>query len=192
MTHQFNTKLMKVADEFADFDLLKPKAQPGPHIRTQETKSMFILTIQLNGYTHTNIKVEINEDGSRITIIGQKPFQDMLMVGGKVVQKDIEMRGFRKSFKVPQGVAFDQVNARFNEDDSELVIQMPKVTKGLVGAQTEELKTEEVRAEQTKLLKVYTKEELPEQETREVGRDDDQDEFSAISKKDDGERPQSP
>ncbi|KAI3820338.1 hypothetical protein L1987_07884 [Smallanthus sonchifolius] len=192
MALKFDTKLMKVADEFADFDLLKPKAQPRPHFHTQETEFMFILTIQLKGYTHTNIKVERNEDGSRITISGQKPFQDMIMVGGKVVQKDIEMRGFRKSFKVPQGVALDQVNARFNEDDSELVIQMPKATKGLVGAQIEELKTEEIRAEQTKLLKVYTKEELLEQETQEVERDDDQNEFSANSAEDDGEKPKPP
>lgn len=49
MTHKFDTKLMKVADEFADFDLLKPKAERGPQFLTQETESMFILTVQLKG-----------------------------------------------------------------------------------------------------------------------------------------------
>ncbi|KAK1406820.1 hypothetical protein QVD17_38428 [Tagetes erecta] len=191
MTNKFDTKLMKVADEFADFDLMKPKAEPVLHFHTQETESMFILTVQLKEYARKDIMIERNEDGSRITISGQKPFQDVLRVQGKVVKKDIEMRGFQKSFKVPRGVVFDQVLAYFDEDDSELVIQMPKVTKGLVGGQIEELNVEEVLSEPTNLLKVYTKEELLELERQQVRRDNGQDEFSANSKKDDDEKPKS-
>ncbi|KAK9080778.1 hypothetical protein SSX86_000536 [Deinandra increscens subsp. villosa] len=193
MTHKFDAELMQVADEFADFDLFKPKAQPAPHFDTQETESMFILTLQLKGYTRTNIKVERNEDWSRITISGEKPFQDMLMVGGKVLKKDIEMRGFQRSFKVPQGVIFDRIIVGFDEDDSKLVVRMPKATKGLTGARVEELKTKENQAEPTKVLQVYTEEELSEQEAREVGHDDnDQDERSANSKEDGDEKPKSP
>ncbi|KAL8215605.1 hypothetical protein R6Q57_022442 [Mikania cordata] len=176
MTLKFNTKLMKVADEFADFDVLKPKAQPDPHFDTRQTESMFILTFHLKGYTQANIKVslvEINGDGCGITISGQKPFQEMLMVGGRVVKKDIETRGFQKSFKVPKTVVLDQVNARFNKNESELVIRMPKATKGLIGDRLEELKAEEIRLEPAKVLHVYTNEELLEQETQEVRNDND-------------------
>ncbi|XP_076899100.1 uncharacterized protein LOC143552871 [Bidens hawaiensis] len=194
MTHQFNAKLGKVADEFADFDLFKPKPEPGPHLHTQETESMFIITVQLKGYTRTNINVESNEDGSIIKISGQKPFQDMLMVGGKVVKKDIEMRGFQKWFKVPQGVNFNRAKASFDEDDSELMIQMPKVTKGFVGATIEELKTEEIRAEPTISLQIYTNEELLneeilEQDTLNAGCDNDEDKVIADNSKEDGEKP---
>ncbi|KAD4386246.1 hypothetical protein R6Q59_009494 [Mikania micrantha] len=183
MALKFNTQLMKVADEFADFDVLKPKAQPDPHFDTQQTESMFILTVHLKGYTQANIKVslvEINGDGCGITISGQKPFQEMLMVGGRVVKKDIETRGFQNLFKVPKTVILGQVNARFNENESELVIRMPKATKGLIGDQLEELKAEETQLKPAKVLHIYTNEELLEQETQEVrngdvGKEDDND-----------------
>ncbi|KAF5807669.1 putative alpha crystallin/Hsp20 domain, HSP20-like chaperone [Helianthus annuus] len=189
MTLQSNTNLMKVADEFADFYplmLMPDEDQSGPHLHTQETESMFILTVELKGYTRSNIKVESNEDGNRIKISGQKPFQDMLIVGGRVVKKDIEMRGFQKWFEVPKGVIYNQVNAVFNEDDSELVIRMPKVTQGVTGAQVEELKTEEIQAEPTKLLQLCTNEELLEQEAHKVVYDNEDE------SKDDGEKPKSP
>ncbi|CAI9291575.1 unnamed protein product [Lactuca saligna] len=166
MALNIDKKLMKVADEFADFDLLKTKDQPGPHFRTQETESMFILSVQLQGYKRTHIKVERNKDGN-ITIHGEKPFQDTLMVGGKVIKKDIEMHGFRMPFIIPQGVVLDKVKARFNEDNSELVIRIPKATKGFIGIGIEELKTKEIPSESTELLHIYSNGELSEQEIEE-------------------------
>lgn len=126
------------------------------------------------GYTRTDINVELNDDGSVITVSGEKPVQDMLMVGGQVVKKDIEMRGFRKSFKVPQDVVLDKFNVRFNEDDLELVIRMPKASKGLTGVGIEELKTKEIKSEFTKPLQVYTKEELTEQEKEKERKQDEE------------------
>lgn len=164
---EMDTELMKVADEFACFGLLKPKDRFSPSFWTQETDSMFIINAQLKGYRRTNIKVERNEDGSRITVSGEKPVQDMLMIGGKVVKKNIEMQGFRKSFKILQGVVLDKIKVKFNEDDSKLMIQIPKATKGFMGVAIDELKTEEIPPESTKLLEVYTNGELSEQETGE-------------------------
>ncbi|KAL4565892.1 hypothetical protein LXL04_029998 [Taraxacum kok-saghyz] len=165
MELNFDTELMKVANEFANFDILKPKDRPGPHFRTQETDSIFILSVQLKDYRQVNLKVERNKDGSVITIHGEKPVQGILMIAGKVVKKDIEMHGFRKSFKVPQGVVLDKVKARFNEGKSELIIQIPKATKGFLGIQIEELNTKEIPSESTLLIPVYANGELSEQET---------------------------
>ncbi|KAI3689356.1 hypothetical protein L2E82_47311 [Cichorium intybus] len=171
MALNFDTNLMKIADEFSEFDLLKPKDRPGSHFRTQETDSVFILSVQLEGYKRTDIKVMKNKDGSIITICGEKPVQDMLMVGGKVIKKDIKIQRFGISFKVPQGVVLDKAKARFNEDVSGLIIRMPKATKGFMGMRIEELKTKESPTESTEFLPVYAvNEELSEQEN-----DDDQD-----------------
>ncbi|PWA71725.1 inactive protein RESTRICTED TEV MOVEMENT 2 [Artemisia annua] len=77
---------------------------------TQQTDSMFILTSHLKGYGRRDIKIEINEDGSSITISGEKPM----------------MRGFSKTFRIPKGVVLDKVKARFDQDESRLTIRMPK------------------------------------------------------------------
>lgn len=69
------------------------------------------------GYGRRDIKIEINEDGSRITISCEQ----------------LEMvRGFHKTFKIPEGVVLDKVKARFDQDESRLTIRMPKAVKGLV------------------------------------------------------------
>ncbi|XP_071694285.1 uncharacterized protein [Rutidosis leptorrhynchoides] len=195
MALKFDPKLMKVADEFADFDLLKPKSQPGPEFQSQETESNYIITVYLEGYRRTNINVERTEDGSRIIIKGGKPFQDMLNVAGKVVKKHVEMRGFQKSFRVPQGVVLNKIHARFDENDSKLVIRMPKATKGLIGAKIEELETEEIRTKSTKPIHVYTNEEISEQEDQKAENDNVQDVTNESQKEEvspDREQPKSP
>lgn len=60
MALNFDKKLMKVADEFADFDLLKTKDQPGPRFQTQETESMFILSVQLQGLYEVDMHKILN------------------------------------------------------------------------------------------------------------------------------------
>ncbi|KAI3762023.1 hypothetical protein L1987_52446 [Smallanthus sonchifolius] len=78
---------------------------------------MFILTSDLKkgGYGRKDIKIEINEDGSRMTISGEK--------------SNIQ---FHKTFIIPEGVVLDKVKARFDQDQSRLTIRMPKLVKGLV------------------------------------------------------------
>ncbi|KAF5779934.1 putative HSP20-like chaperone [Helianthus annuus] len=94
---------------------------------SHQTDSMFILTSDLKkgGYERKDIKIEINEDGSRMTISGEKP----------------NIRGFQKTFIIPEGVALDKVKARFDQDQSRLTIRMPKLVKGVVaGDGIQELK----------------------------------------------------
>ncbi|KAI7748660.1 hypothetical protein M8C21_031421 [Ambrosia artemisiifolia] len=94
---------------------------------SHQTDSMFILTSDLKkgGYERKDIKIEINEDGSRMTISGEKP----------------NMRGFQKTFIIPQGVALDKVKARFAQQESRLTIRMPKLVKVMVpGDGIQELK----------------------------------------------------
>lgn len=90
------------------------------------------------------MKIEINEDGTRIAISGEKPVQEMVMVGWIMYKKETEMRGFRKVFKIPDGVILDKINARFNEEESVLTISMPKAVKGIRGGGVEEVKEEQV------------------------------------------------
>ncbi|KAJ9562672.1 hypothetical protein OSB04_007832 [Centaurea solstitialis] len=184
-----DTELMKVADEFASFDLLKPKDRLSPAFSTQETHSMFIISAQLKGYSRRNIKVERNEDGSRITVIIEKPIQEILMVGGKVVKKNIDTQRFHNSFEIVHGVVLDKIKVAFNEDDSKLIIRIPKATKGFMGAAINELKTQEIPSEPTILLKVYTNEELSEQENQDTKDENDVVQHHFPSKEDASEEP---
>ncbi|XP_024969104.1 uncharacterized protein LOC112508654 [Cynara cardunculus var. scolymus] len=137
MDFKLGLKLKQVSDEL---DVLISKAESvDPLFTTQQTDSMFILTSHLKGYARSDIKIEINEDGSRITVSGEKPVQETLMVECEVVKKRVEMRGFRKTFKIPEGVVLDKVRARLDEDESRLVIRMPKAVHGIVGIGIQEL-----------------------------------------------------
>ncbi|XP_059631592.1 uncharacterized protein LOC132274351 [Cornus florida] len=110
-------------------------AADGPFFSSRETHTMFILTSPLKGYRRGNIKIEINEDGTRIEISGEMPVQEMM--------KEREMRGFRKAFRIPSGVDLDKIKARLNEEESILIISMPKLVKGvIVGGGIEEVKEE--------------------------------------------------
>ncbi|CAH1446114.1 unnamed protein product [Lactuca virosa] len=107
---------------------LHPKDETDPVFITQQTDSMFILKSHLKGYDRSNIKIEINEDGSRITISGKNP----------VSQEEI-IKGFQKTFTIPEGVVLDKVKARFDQDESRLIIRMPKSVHGIVGIGIQEL-----------------------------------------------------
>lgn len=127
-------KISKTIDDFtSSTDLLLAKDRSGPLFVSRETDSMFILTAHLKGYKREHVKIEINEDGTRIAISGEKPVRELGMAGWKMYSKGIEMRGFKKVFQIPGGVILDKINARFNEEESVLTISMPKAVKGLRG-----------------------------------------------------------
>lgn len=77
-------------------------------------------------------------------VSGEKPVQEMVMIGWVVYKKRVEIRGFRKVFKIPEGVVLDQIKAKFNEEESSLTIVMPKLKKGTHGVGIEEVQEEEV------------------------------------------------
>lgn len=87
------------------------------------------------------------------------------MVGWKVVKKGIEMRGFRKSFKIPNGVVLDKIKAKFNANESTLTISIPKHEKGEIsGLELEEIEEDEVLNGDSQSSKVRT-DEANERET---------------------------
>lgn len=106
------------------------------------------------GYRREQVKIDINEDGNRIAICGERPVQETTMVGWQVYKKDVEMRGFRKAFKIPDGVILDEIKAGFNQDESMLTITMKKATKGIKGVKVEEVKEETMIMENSESLQV--------------------------------------
>lgn len=92
------------------------------------------------GYNRRNIKIDINEDGSLIGISGEKQVQETVMVGWKMYKKEREIKGFKKVYRIPKGVILDMIEARFNDDESNLTITMPKKVKGISGTAIEEVK----------------------------------------------------
>ncbi|XP_028763864.1 microtubule-associated protein futsch isoform X2 [Neltuma alba] len=114
----------------------------GPVFVSTETRASFILTCYLKGYERNSFQIKISEDGKEISISGEKPIQEMLMMGRVILKKNVEVVGFRKAFKIPSGVVLDRIKAKFDEDESLLKIVMPKLVKGICGVQIEEVKQE--------------------------------------------------
>ncbi|GFS37520.1 hypothetical protein Acr_00g0052420 [Actinidia rufa] len=144
---------LKISKTIVDFtssaDLLISKDRSIAVFVSKETESMFILTAHLKveanaGYKREFIKIEINEDGTRIAVSCEKPVEEIVMVGWKVYKKETEIRGFKKAFKIPHGVILDQIKAKLDEEECILTISMPKSVKGMVGICVEEVKDDQV------------------------------------------------
>ncbi|KAE8100419.1 hypothetical protein FH972_018319 [Carpinus fangiana] len=131
-------------------DVRIAKDRAGPVFSSKEHDNMFILTAYLRGFKRENIEIKINEDGTRIMVGGEKPVQEMVMIGWMVYKKRVELRGFRKVFKIPDGVVLDRIKAKFDEEEAILTIVMPKREKGISGVRIEEVKEEEVERERGK------------------------------------------
>ncbi|KAL3504486.1 hypothetical protein ACH5RR_034327 [Cinchona calisaya] len=148
MALELGHKCTGVADEFSSAEFLFAKDHAGPVFISKETERSFILTAHLKGYKKQNIRIEINEDASRIIIRGEMAIQETEMVGWDPVigQKKTEMRRFVKAFKIPDGVILDKIKAKFNEYESIMTISMLKKEKGILGLSIEEEKEEHVHA----------------------------------------------
>ncbi|KAJ4965361.1 hypothetical protein NE237_017210 [Protea cynaroides] len=123
-------------------ELRVTKDRAGPLFLSRETETKFVLTAYLKGFKRERIKIMINEDGTQISISGEKSIQEMVMVKWIMYKKEAEIRGFRKVFWIPDGIILDRIKAKFNEEDSILTIFMPKKTKGIQGSEIEEVKQE--------------------------------------------------
>ncbi|PHU20087.1 hypothetical protein BC332_11238 [Capsicum chinense] len=143
MEMEMGLKLTRAADEFSSTEFQFAKDRAGPLFQSTETDKMFILTVHLKGYIQKNIKIDINEEGTIITIRGEKPIQETVLVGWKLIKKDVEIRKFSKAFKIPDGVILDKIKARFDEEKSILTVKMPKKVKGILGTEFVEVKEHE-------------------------------------------------
>ncbi|KAJ4700971.1 HSP20 domain-containing protein [Melia azedarach] len=127
-------------------DLRITMDQSGPVFVSKETETKFILIAHLTGFRKENIRIEINEDGSRIAISGRKPVQEMVLVGWIMQKREVEIRAFRKVFRIPNGVILDKIKANFNDESSDLTISMSKYMKGFCGFGIEEVEEEQMRS----------------------------------------------
>ncbi|XP_044476046.1 cilia- and flagella-associated protein 251-like [Mangifera indica] len=127
--------------KMADFRITKDSS--GPLFMSTETESKFILTGHLKGFRRENIDVEINEAGNRIAISGKKPVQEMVLTGWVLCRKEVEIRAFRKVFRIPERVKLGKIKAKLNDETSTLTIVMPKWEKGIRGIGIEEVNEEE-------------------------------------------------
>ncbi|CAN4116472.1 unnamed protein product [Withania somnifera] len=138
---EMGLKLTRVADELSSAEFQFAKDRADLLFQSTETDTLFILTVHLKGYTQENVKIDINEEGNIITIRGEKPVQETVMLGWKLIKKDVEIRKFSKAFKIPDGVILDKIKARFDEEKFILTVKMPKKVKGILGIEFEEVKT---------------------------------------------------
>ncbi|XP_028089786.1 titin homolog [Camellia sinensis] len=169
MELELGLKISRNVDDLTTANLVIAKDRAGPAFVSRETDTMFILTAHLKGYKREYIKIEINEDGTQIAINGEKPVQETVMVGWKVYKNEIEMRGFKKVFKIPDGVNLDKIKARFKEEESTLTISMPKLVKGISGIRVEEVEEVEAARASPESSRVTESEILQQEEYRKPG-----------------------
>ncbi|KAM1135938.1 hypothetical protein ACFX2B_033705 [Malus domestica] len=143
----------------ANFQIAKDRS--GPLFVSKETESMFILTGHLKGYRRERVYIDINEDGTQIGISGEKPVQEKVMSGWIMYKKEVEIRGFRKVFRIPDGVVLDRIKAKFNVHESSLTIVMPKSVKGIRGVGIEEVKEDEADTGKQQQKQPSAAEEVP-------------------------------
>ncbi|XP_050229433.1 uncharacterized protein LOC126678573 isoform X2 [Mercurialis annua] len=96
-----------------------------------------------NGFRRENIDIDINKDGNRIAISGKRVVQEMVLSGWIMHKKDVELRAFKKVFRIPDGIILDRIKAKFNDQESSLKIIMPKLVKGMTGFEIQEVTDEE-------------------------------------------------
>ncbi|KAJ4834171.1 hypothetical protein Tsubulata_004689 [Turnera subulata] len=145
MELELGLRITHTRDDITSFaDLRITKDHSGPVFLCRETEAMFILIAHLKGFRRENIDIEISEDGSRITISGMKPVQELVLMGLVMQKKDVELRAFKKTFRIPEGIILDRIKAKFKDEESTLTVIMPKLVKGIRGIGIEEVKEEEV------------------------------------------------
>ncbi|PRQ24699.1 putative HSP20-like chaperone [Rosa chinensis] len=162
MDLELGLEITKNADDHtssSDFRIAKEKS--GPVFISTETESAYILTAHLEGCRKEHVNIDINEDETQLGVAVEKPVQEKVMSGWSMNKKEGETRGFRKVFRIPDGVVLSRIKAKINEQDSTLRIFMPKVVKGFVGAGVEELKEEEVIIGQPQMTEAAS-DEVPE------------------------------
>ncbi|XP_027923065.1 titin homolog [Vigna unguiculata] len=152
MDLELGLKITKTRDDIASISKYR-LAKAGPVFQSRETNTAFILTAHLKGYKKNNINIKISEDGSKISVSGEKPVQNILMMGWLMHKKEVDVAGFNKVFRIPDGVKLDGIKAKYDEEEWIMNIIMPKLVKGICGVKIEEIKEEESdgrRSEQEK------------------------------------------
>ncbi|KAF5735350.1 hypothetical protein HS088_TW15G00852 [Tripterygium wilfordii] len=145
MEVELGLKITRTRDDITSLsDLRVSKDRNGPLFVSREIDAMFVLIAHLKDYRGDKIDIKISEDGSRIEIAGAKPVEETVLKRSILWDKNLELRIFKKVFRVPDGVVLDKIKAKFREEDSTLTIIMPKLVKGIVGSAIEEVKEEEV------------------------------------------------
>ncbi|KAM7507899.1 hypothetical protein LguiA_018352 [Lonicera macranthoides] len=137
------SEMNKVFSDFESAHHLMAKSTAGPDFSSRETDSMFILSAHLKGYRGEDIKVEIVKDWTILTISGEYPIKESVMVETKVIKKETTRRRFKKAFRIPPRVVLNQIKARFNKYESLLTISMPKSLKEHHGIVIEEVKADD-------------------------------------------------
>ncbi|KAK2996580.1 hypothetical protein RJ639_026508 [Escallonia herrerae] len=150
MEVELGFKLTKFIDDLAYADILIAKDGIFPIFLYRESDTMFILTCHLEGYRGKNIQIEIKEDGTRIEIRGEKATQEM-------ITEDWKVRGFRKTYKIPDGFVLEKIKAKFNEDKLNLTILMPKLIRG-TNVKIEEMREEECSKKSSESLQIVVEE----------------------------------
>ncbi|XP_074592160.1 uncharacterized protein LOC141847953 [Curcuma longa] len=117
-----------------------------------ESETVLVLLGHLPGYMQDKIETSINEVRQEICIsgVGDKASLDMAIGGRLRLKNELETNSFEKVFGIPNGVALDQIEVCFNEEDAILMILMPKSIN--IEGEVDETGTQEIGKEDEALV----------------------------------------
>ncbi|RDX74460.1 17.6 kDa class I heat shock protein 1, partial [Mucuna pruriens] len=171
MEVELGLKITRTRDDttsVSDFQFAKDKS--GPVFLSKESDAALILIAHLRGYQKEKIEININKDGSELSVSGEKEVREMQMIPFK---KEFNIKEFVKKFRIPKEVVLDEIKAKFNKEDGVLTIVMPKreVEKRMSGnEEVEEKEEEEKRVGENEDVadSIVTPEPEPEPEPKKV------------------------
>ncbi|WJX14366.1 hypothetical protein P8452_04644 [Trifolium repens] len=88
MEVELGLKITRTIDDItsiSDFQFAKDRA--GPIFLSKEIDSTFTLTALLKGYKKENIDININKDGTKISVSAEKEVQEMQMMRENLMYK---------------------------------------------------------------------------------------------------------
>ncbi|KAK2404389.1 centromere-associated protein E [Trifolium repens] len=142
MEVELGLKITRTIDDttsISDFQFAKDRA--GPVFLSKETDSTFTLTALLKGYKKENIDININKDGTKLSVSGEKEVQEMQMIPFK---KELKIKGDAKNCKgVLCGVGIEEVK---EEEGANSIVSEPEQQSAAEEKKDSDQKSEEENA----------------------------------------------
>ena len=104
----------------------KDSMEKQPATNISESETQFLLEIAVPGKSKSDFKIEINKE---ILTIGLKSENEIAENDPLYHKKEFDYSSFQRSFTLPDSVAVDQIDARY--DDGVLKLVLPKKKESL-------------------------------------------------------------
>ena len=98
-----------------------------PPLDIHESDERFIIILDLSGFNQENINLEIDEDGERLRIEGNRETESY--EGFELVEEG-RVKSFKKSIELPEPVKTEEIKAEYSKGSLILKFEKAKISGG--------------------------------------------------------------